>query len=276
MTRLRVLGERGSAALELAILLPVLVAVVFGGIDFGRLFFAYVTVNSAAHEAAVYAARYPYGAVTTPNALMTVVADESGGFLNAGIGGNTSMAGPTVVNGDRIQSAQVSVTYAFRPVVPLPLRGPINVAAVSAAPLSGAQLIGTMAPSPTVTNTLTPTLTPTATNTPLATNTPTNTATPTSTYTPSPTRTPTPSPTATSTSTPTATVAMCTLPNFVGLKVATAQTTWTSAGFTGAFNRVGNGNFTVAYQSLAAGQQPCTASMSVYDTVPSPTATATP
>jgi Flp pilus assembly protein TadG len=274
MKRWRVCSERGSAAVELAILLPVIVVLVFGGVDFGRLFYAYVTVHSAAHEAAVFAARFPNGAVTTPNVLRTVIAGESSGFLTTGASGNTTITGPTVVTGDRIQSAQIGVSYSFRPVVPLPLRGPIAVSAISSAPLSGAQITGTMVPSPTPTNTPTVTLTPTATNTPLATNTPTNTPNPTNTFTPSPTSTPTAIATSTRTPTPsrtptaTASVPTCTLPDLVGVKANTASNTWTNANFTGAFNRVGNGNFTIMYQSLAPGSYACTSSITVYDYVP--------
>ena len=56
-------GERANAAVEMAVLLPFIVAITFGAVDFARLFYAYIAVTNAAHQAATYAAR-PNGAGT--------------------------------------------------------------------------------------------------------------------------------------------------------------------------------------------------------------------
>jgi Flp pilus assembly protein TadG len=136
----------------MAILTPVLVMIVLGAIDFGRAFYAYIAASSAAHEAAVYASRFP-GADTTTNALATVVSAESSGFLVVGptptpggpaankpltTSGNTVLIGPVVVaDATKVPMAQVQVTYAFQPISPIPVRGPIAVSAVSAAPMTG-------------------------------------------------------------------------------------------------------------------------------------------
>ncbi len=42
--------DRGAVAVEFALVLPVLIVLVFGVIDFGRLFFAQITVTQAARE----------------------------------------------------------------------------------------------------------------------------------------------------------------------------------------------------------------------------------
>ncbi|GIJ50850.1 hypothetical protein Val02_77360 [Virgisporangium aliadipatigenens] len=52
MRRLRGGGERGAAAVELAFVLPVLLLIVFGTIDFGRLLHARITLTEAAREGA--------------------------------------------------------------------------------------------------------------------------------------------------------------------------------------------------------------------------------
>jgi hypothetical protein len=145
-------GTRGSAAVETAILVPVLIVILLGAVDFGRIFYAYIVSSSAAHEAAVYAARFP-GAAVTPGALSTVVAGESNGFLMVGptptpggppankpltTSGNTILIGPIVAaDSTKVPMAQVQVTYAFQPISPIPVRGPIAVTAVSSAPLTG-------------------------------------------------------------------------------------------------------------------------------------------
>jgi Flp pilus assembly protein TadG len=46
---------RGGAAVELAVLLPILIMVLLGGVDFGRAFFQAVAVRNAAAAAAQYA-----------------------------------------------------------------------------------------------------------------------------------------------------------------------------------------------------------------------------
>jgi len=50
--RRRRLGDRGAAAVEMALVLPVLLLVVFGIIDFGRVLNAQVKVTEAAREGA--------------------------------------------------------------------------------------------------------------------------------------------------------------------------------------------------------------------------------
>jgi hypothetical protein len=112
---------------------------VFGAVDFGRLFYAYVAVASAAREGAAYAGRfYAPDTQVTAQTLATVVTDESGGFLVAAAGGNTTVVGPTLVAAPlKVPMVQVGVTYTFRPLVPLPMRGPILVGATAAAPLPG-------------------------------------------------------------------------------------------------------------------------------------------
>ncbi len=47
--------RRGAAATELAVLLPVLVLVLIGAIDFCRLFFHYTTITNAARNGALWA-----------------------------------------------------------------------------------------------------------------------------------------------------------------------------------------------------------------------------
>jgi Flp pilus assembly protein TadG len=52
-------AERGQSLLELAILLPVLLLILLGILDVGRLYMTLVAINDAAAEGASYAASYP-------------------------------------------------------------------------------------------------------------------------------------------------------------------------------------------------------------------------
>ena len=49
-------GRRGQALVELAIILPVMLFLLLGALDLGRLFYSNITVASAAKEAALVAA----------------------------------------------------------------------------------------------------------------------------------------------------------------------------------------------------------------------------
>jgi Flp pilus assembly protein TadG len=134
-------ADEGSAAVEMALLVPVLTMILLGAIDFGRVFYAYITVSSAAHEAAVYAGRHFAPTVdVTPNALATVIAGESKGFLKVGTApnGNTTVTGPTLVTDYyEVPLVQVQVTYSFRPMTPIPLKGPVPVSVTAASPMPG-------------------------------------------------------------------------------------------------------------------------------------------
>jgi Flp pilus assembly protein TadG len=125
--------DRGGAAVELAIVLPVLMLMVLGVVDFGRLFYAYVTVASAAHQAATYAARYTAG-TAEPEAVEQVVYGEADSFLNDT---NTEIVGPTFVVDGSVTLAQVRVTHSFRPLAALPVRGPVTISLTAVAPVSG-------------------------------------------------------------------------------------------------------------------------------------------
>lgn len=69
MKRLR--DEKGQSMVEFALVLPVLVAVVFGIIDFGWLFFNKLSVENGAREGARYAA--VQAAEQTPDAMKPMV-----------------------------------------------------------------------------------------------------------------------------------------------------------------------------------------------------------
>lgn len=216
--------EAGNVAAEFALLLPVLIVILCGAVDFTRAFLAFVTISSTAHEAALYAARYP-GADAPAAALRTVVAGESGGFATIveGSTGNTTMSGP-ILEGLDEQVARVVLTYQFQPLVPIPLAGPIPISAMAAAPTGGDGAIPTSTPG----------------------------AAPTSTSVPIPTSTPA----------PTATIALCTVPDFVGASVSlngnTARQLWTNARFDSSNFTKHENNGTARSQSLTAGsQQPC-------------------
>ncbi len=74
-------SSRGQSLVEFAVILPVFILVVGGTVDLGRLFFAYVSTESAAKEGAMYGATSPQcdrprGACPDPNNVRWHVMNE--------------------------------------------------------------------------------------------------------------------------------------------------------------------------------------------------------
>jgi Flp pilus assembly protein TadG len=98
-------NERGQALVELTLLLPLLVLLVFGALDFGRLFFAYGAVANAAREGAICAS---LGTSLCPTGAAGAASAEANGTLPGGV--------TTTVSGGGSPGASVTVTvqYTFR------------------------------------------------------------------------------------------------------------------------------------------------------------------
>ena len=75
-------NERGQGLVELALFLPVLLVLVMGVIDFGRVYFAYVTITNAAREGAFYVSLNPTASDAN---VQAIVDDEAGGQLDGGV-----------------------------------------------------------------------------------------------------------------------------------------------------------------------------------------------
>jgi Flp pilus assembly protein TadG len=101
--------DRGAAAVEAALVLPLLLMLVFGMIDFGRMLNAQLRVTEGAREAA-RAASLGY----TPSLNQTAA---------AGLGANI-----TNVNGcsGGAQNARVDVEYSFSFITPVAILGLTN------------------------------------------------------------------------------------------------------------------------------------------------------
>ena len=97
----------GQSLTEFALLLPVLLAIMLGGLDLGRVFFAYVTVQNASREGARYA-------IGDPNNVGSIAAharQEDPGLLGSApvdvsclqLSDNSSIPCSSAKNGDRIR-----------------------------------------------------------------------------------------------------------------------------------------------------------------------------
>lgn len=57
--------HRGAAAVEMAVILPVMMLLLAFPLLFGRMFWHYATIQSAAHDAATYLSRVPIAEMTS-------------------------------------------------------------------------------------------------------------------------------------------------------------------------------------------------------------------
>ena len=120
-------GKRGQSLVEFALIAPVLIILMLGTIDYGRVYFAYVSVTNGARNGAQFASE------------STTAAADIDGIRTAAIGDtsellNTSPTNPdvTVATGTDTQGrlyADVTMQYTFTTMFPWPgLPNSMNVA----------------------------------------------------------------------------------------------------------------------------------------------------
>ncbi len=121
-------SSRGQSDVELALLLPVLVLILLGTIDFGRLFWMYESVLNAAHEGALYGAHNPCDTAGIQSQVTSQ--DTSLGISTGSISvawydpSGTTIATcdstvPTVSSNQR-DTIEVKITnYPFKPITPV-------------------------------------------------------------------------------------------------------------------------------------------------------------
>ena len=128
-------GKHGQSLAEFALLLPVLLLLALGAMDFGRLYFAYVSVTNASRNAAQYGSFNVVRAndedCTDGNCLQLAALADTTNLLN------TSATNPEVttelcpnggLDAQGRECVRVRVTYTFKTLVPWPgLPGSIDM-----------------------------------------------------------------------------------------------------------------------------------------------------
>jgi Flp pilus assembly protein TadG len=110
-TKRRSREDQGSAAVEFALVLPVLLLIVFAIIDFGRMLNARIVLSQAAHEGARAVE------ITNDPAQAQARIDTTLGNLAGGV------TGRDIVGCDVAPDATVTLTYTFSYVTPLAIFG---------------------------------------------------------------------------------------------------------------------------------------------------------
>ena len=266
-SRSRPVRARGQSLAEFALTVPMLLLMVLFGLDFGRVFLGWVALNSAAREAANYAAMNP-AAWTLP--FDTDIQDEyerlietEASDINCTL--ESPISDPSFPDGTGVGApALVELECQFdliTPFISILIGDSIPVSASSAFPVRAGLIedvaIETASPSPL----------PTATVSAAPTGTPTPTASAAPTGTPDPAATPTPTPAPTPSPTP----ANCTVISLLNVQTNKAQGDWNAAGFSGSvvFVPLVPPHYRIAWQSLTVGSSvPCTTGITVRSGAP--------
>ena len=111
--------RRGVSAVEFALVLPVLLTLVGGAVDFGRCFYTHIAVTNAARAGAEFASTHPVTTVTSAwwqAAIGGIVARELGDRFTE----TPSVDAPMPISEGTMKRISVTVTYPFETIVTWP------------------------------------------------------------------------------------------------------------------------------------------------------------
>ncbi len=114
--------RRGAAAVEFALVLPILVTVLLGSTDFGRVSYYTIAIANAARCGAEYASMNPYDS-STQTAWTTGVTQAVANELSQSTAFDTSQLTVTVTNvteSGGLRRVSVQVTYPFTTIITWP------------------------------------------------------------------------------------------------------------------------------------------------------------
>ncbi len=118
----------GSISIEFALSLPLLLLVMTGVLEIGRVFYQAHMVERGLRSAALYAARnewplQPAAQTTVDNLAKTATADGSGGYVASGWADatadlNVDLSGTYVVAGNPVPIIKLTADIPFDPMLP--------------------------------------------------------------------------------------------------------------------------------------------------------------
>lgn len=112
-------AEAGAAAVEFALVLPILLLLVFGIVDFGRAYHSQVTLTHAAREGVRILALSDDG-TTARQTITDRLSDTSTDPLAPGALGTVTMDAGSTTDCDAATDARLTLTETFTFITPLP------------------------------------------------------------------------------------------------------------------------------------------------------------
>ena len=109
----------GQATVELAVTLPLILTIVLGTVDLGRVYYASIATANGARAGAQYACNSPSATYDVTGVRNAVLA-EMGGLVDADAG-NPSITVNSGNDGSGFMQVTVAVVYTFHTVVPWPV-----------------------------------------------------------------------------------------------------------------------------------------------------------
>ncbi len=112
----------GAAAVELAVVLPMVLLLTFAAVDLGRVVHAYLAVSNAARAGAGYGSMHEFTAYTRPSwesQIRSTIEDEMQG-LHGFSAANLQSTYTTTTDSDGLFQVQVTVSYPFSTVIAWP------------------------------------------------------------------------------------------------------------------------------------------------------------
>ena len=121
LTRLRILckDNHGASLIELALVIPMLLSLVFGAIDFGRGYYVYIELTNAAHAGAEYGSLHPRDtagmitAATKPNEMNVAFATPVPAY-GCECSNNSSANNTYSANCTTVPTCTASATHVYR------------------------------------------------------------------------------------------------------------------------------------------------------------------
>lgn len=112
--------RQGAAAVEFAIVLPVLVTILLGATDFGRFYYSAIAVTNAARAGAAYGCMNPLSNAGSTTAWQTGVTSAVTDELSQSTAINTAnltVTATSVTESSGLNRVSVQVTYPFTTAV---------------------------------------------------------------------------------------------------------------------------------------------------------------
>lgn len=123
-------AEQGISLVEMALVIPFLLLIVIGVVDFGRAYYLYNEVVGAAHAGAIYGSQFPTDTTGMQTAGTNNAPDVSGISVTASYGcecldgtlasASCSSAPSCASSNNEVYYVQVTATATYTPLLPWP------------------------------------------------------------------------------------------------------------------------------------------------------------